>query len=54
MDALLTCEREGVFGSLWYKVLVMSDDEHPVLAEAFRKLNSGRALTEAAPLFDFE
>jgi hypothetical protein len=53
MNAMLRCDSEGLFGHIWYKVLFMSDSEHAVLAEAFRKLNSGRALKEAAPLFDF-
>jgi len=54
MNAMLHCDREGLFGPIWYKVLSMSDSEHPVLAEAFRRLNRGRALKEAAPLFDFD
>lgn len=54
MNAMLQCDREGLFGQIWYKVLFMSDNDHPVLTEAFRKLNSGRALKEAAPLFDFD
>lgn len=54
MNAMLRCDRDGLFGHIWYKVLHMSDSEHPVLAEAFRKLNRGRARAEAAPLFDLE
>jgi hypothetical protein len=53
MNAMLRCDHENLFGHIWYKVLFMSDSEHPVLVEAFRKLNRGRALEEAAPLFDF-
>lgn len=54
MNAMLQCDREGLFGHIWYKVLFMSDGEHPVLAEAFKKLNRGRALKEAARLYDFD
>ncbi|MGI9378467.1 MAG: DUF4303 domain-containing protein [Methyloligellaceae bacterium] len=54
MEAMLACERQNLFGKIWYKTLFMSDDEHPILVEAFQKLNNGRALTEAAPLFDFQ
>ena len=54
LNAMAHCDREGRFGSIWYKVLFMSDSEHPVLAKAFKTLNRGRALKDAAPLFDFE
>ncbi|WP_167547065.1 DUF4303 domain-containing protein [Stieleria maiorica] len=53
LEVLQECGDEGLFGCIWYKVLDMSDDEHPVVAEAFRRLNSGRARSEAAPLFDY-
>ena len=42
------------FGSIWYRVLMMTDDEHPVLKQAFEKLNTGRALTEAKFMFEDE
>lgn len=53
LQVLQECERRGLFGTIWYKVLDMSDEEHSVVSEAFRTLNSGRALEEAAPLFDY-
>ena len=53
LHAMLECHRAGRFGHVWYKVLSMSDGEHPVLVEAFETLNSGRALEEAAPLYAF-
>jgi len=40
------------YGSIWYRVLMMTDDEHPVLKQAFESLNTGRALTEAKFMFD--
>ena len=40
------------FGSIWYRVLMMTDGEHSVLKQAFEKLNTGRALTEAAFMFE--
>lgn len=53
LDVLQECNDAGLFGNVWYKVLEMSDEEHPVVAQAFRSLNSGRALEEASPLFDY-
>lgn len=53
LEVLQELDEEGIFGSIWYKVLDMSDEEHPVVAEAFRRLNTGRARSEAAPLFDY-
>ena len=56
-EAALTAMRRrkdaGSFGTIWYRVLTMSDDEHPVLKAAFEQLNEGRALEEARPLYDF-
>ena len=40
------------FGSIWYRVLMMTDDSHPVLKQAFESLNTGRALTEAKFMFE--
>ena len=40
------------FGQIWYRVLMMTDDEHPVLKQAFQSLNTGRALTEAEFMFE--
>ena len=40
------------FGSIWYRVLMMTDDEHPVLKQAFESLNDGRALAEAKFMFE--
>lgn len=53
LEVLEDCDRAGLFGKIWYKVLDMSDEEHPIVAKSFRSLNSGRALAEAAPLFDY-
>jgi hypothetical protein len=39
---------EGTFGTIWYRVLAMTDSEEPILAEAFETLNDGRARKEAA------
>ncbi len=51
MNAMLRCDTNGLFGKIWYKILFMSDTDHPVLGEAFAKLNTGRALEEAAQFF---
>ena len=40
------------FGSIWYRVLMMTDGEHAVLKQAFESLNTGRALTEAKFMFE--
>ncbi len=48
--ALLAMKRhkeEGTFGTIWYRVLAMTDSEEPILAEAFETLNDGRARKEA-------
>lgn len=47
LDAMQRRMKSGSFGSIWYRVLAMTDDEHPVLNQAFRALNTGRALKEA-------
>jgi hypothetical protein len=44
-------KEEGTFGTIWYRVLAMTDSEEPVLAEAFETLNDGRARNEAAILY---
>jgi len=44
-------ERDS-FGKIWYRVLMMTDDEHPVLRQAFESLNTGRSLTEAKFMFE--
>lgn len=54
LNAMLACNSEGLFGNIWYKILWMSDSEHPILGKAFRELNQGRALSEAAYLFEAE
>lgn len=44
-------KEEGTFGTIWYRVLAMTDSEEPILAEAFKTLNEGRARKEAAILY---
>ena len=44
-------KQEGTFGTIWYRVLAMTDSEEPILAEAFETLNDGRARKEAAILY---
>ena len=51
LEVLHECNEQGLFGCIWYKVLHMSDEDHPVVAESFHRLNSGRALKEAGSLF---
>lgn len=53
LGVLEECNRNGLFGSIWFKVLDMSDDEHPVVAESFRRLNSEKVLEEGAEFFDY-
>ena len=51
LGVLEECNRNGLFGNIWFKVLDMSDDEHPAVAESFRRLNSGKVLEEGAEFF---
>ena len=44
-------KEEGTFGTIWYRVLAMTDDDDPILVEAFKILNDGRAQKEAAVLY---
>lgn len=41
----------GTFRSIWFRVLAMTDDEHPVLSEAFEALNADEVREEASPHF---
>lgn len=51
LDTMAECDQNGLFGSIWYKVLTLSDAEHPIVAESFYRLNRDRALEEAARLY---
>ncbi len=52
LDVMLAADAAGEFGTVWYKMLFFSDNDDPIVAEAFRRLNSGRALREAAAIWD--
>ena len=52
LDVMAACDAAGEFGGIWYKVVTLSDDEHPVIGESFRRLNRGRAAEEAAGLYE--
>lgn len=53
LEVLEECNRMGLFGSIWLKVLDMSDEEHPAVSESFRRLNSKEVLEEGADFFDY-
>lgn len=50
LEVMAECDAAGAFGPIWYKIITLSDDEHPIVREAFHRLNRGRALEEAARL----
>ena len=52
MNAMQRRMDAGAYGSIWYRVLMMTDSEHPVLKQAFESLNTGRALEEAKFMFE--
>ena len=52
LDVMLAADAAGEFGSIWYKMLFFSDDDDPIVAEAFGRLNRGRALREAAAIWN--
>jgi len=52
MTAMQRRMEAGSFGSIWYRVLMMTDDDPPVLKQAFESLNTGRALEEAKFMFE--
>lgn len=51
LDVMAECDTAGAFGPIWYKIITLSDDEHPIVRESFHRLNRGRSLEEAAQLF---
>ncbi len=53
LGVLEECNRNGLFGSIWFKVLDMSDEEHPAVAESFRRLNSAEVQERGAAFFDY-
>ncbi len=52
LEVLEKCNRDGLFGNIWFKVLDMSDEKHPAVVESFRRLNSGKVLDEGAEYFN--
>lgn len=51
LDVMAECDAEGAFGHIWYKIICLSDDDHPIVRESFHRLNRGRSLEEAARLY---
>ncbi len=51
LETMEECDERGLFGSIWFKLLSLSDAEHPIVTESFYRLNQGRALQEAAQLY---
>ena len=51
LEVMAQCDAEGSFGHIWFKIIFMSDGEHPIIRESFLRLNTGRGLKEAAVLF---
>ena len=54
LDVMSECDAAGAFGSIWFKIIILSDDEHPIVRESFHRLNRGRSLKEAARLYETE
>jgi hypothetical protein len=53
LGVLEECNRNGLFGSIWFKVLDMSDEQHPAVADSFRRLNSKKVQEEGAEFFSY-
>jgi len=51
-DAMAQCDAEGAFGSIWFKIIVLSDGDAPVIRKSFNRLNRGRARKEAHLLYN--
>ena len=51
LDAMAHCDSAGAFGHIWFKIIFLSDGEHPIVRESFYRLNRGRSLKEAARLY---
>lgn len=54
LQAMRRHKDEGSYGTIWYRVLAMTDSEEPILTEAFETLNDGRARREAADYYSFQ
>jgi hypothetical protein len=52
LDVMVDCDSEGVFGHIWFKVIFLSDGEHPIVRKSFNRLNTGRAKKEASLLYN--
>ena len=45
------CIDDGDFGSIWFRILHISDSELPIVKTSFYKLNTGRALKEGSRVY---
>lgn len=52
LDVMVDCNSEGAFGHIWFKVIFLSDGEHPIVRKSFNRLNTGRAKREASLLYN--
>lgn len=52
LDVMVDCDCEGAFGHIWFKVIFLSDAEHPIVRKSFNRLNTGRARKEASLLYN--
>src|SRR5205814_1648483 len=52
LDVMADCDSVGAFGSIWFKIIFLSDGEHPIERKSFNRLNSGRARKEAHLLYN--
>jgi hypothetical protein len=54
LTAMTRHRDRGGFGTIWYRVLAMTDSEEAILTEAFETLNDGRARLEADRYYRFD
>jgi len=51
LDAMIACNKRGLFGSIWFKMVYISDSNLPIITRSFYKLNQGRAIKEGRSLY---
>ena len=51
LSAMKSCQDAGAFGSIWYRVIWISDSDRFIIGKSFNELNEGRAIDEAGHFF---
>jgi hypothetical protein len=52
LDVMADCNSAGAFGPIWFKIIFLSQGEHPIVRQSFNRLNTGRAKKEAHLLYN--